>query len=153
MLHSFYNTGNFVQGFSNGYVSRVLSNLPDKAPVQTAATTTTIPPIHLVNAAHKPTIAEVIRPKPATVQPATVTMEKPIEPGQSHNGQDVQDKKNPASAYVYQPNSNANADNTVTEGQQGLEGQQEVSAKPKPPKAPSINVYEDNAYSVMVYSR
>lgn len=153
---SAYNTGNFVQGFRNGYVSRVLSNLPDQAQAQTAATTTTVQPIPLVNAAHQPTLAEFVRPKPATAQPVMVTVEKPIEPGQAHDGQGVPDKKSPAvaSAYVYQSNSNANADDdTVTAGQPGLEGQPGVSAQPKPPKAPAINVYEDNAYSVMVYSR
>ena len=89
-----------------------------------------------------------------------VTVEKPIEPGQAHDGQGVPDKQKPASAYVYQTayvyqrDSNANADDdTVTAGQPGLEGQPGVSAQPKPPKAPAINVYEDNAYSVMVYSR
>lgn len=155
---SAYNTGNFVQGFRNGYVSRVLSNLPDQA--QTVATTTTVQPIPLVNAAHKPTLAEFVRPTPATAQPVMVTVEKPIEPGQAHDGQGVPDKQKPASAYVYQTayvyqrDSNANADDdTVTAGQPGLEGQPGVSAQPKPPKAPAINVYEDNAYSVMVYSR
>ena len=76
---SAYNTGNYVQGFRNGYVNKVLSNMPDKAQVQTAETSTGVQPIPLVNAAHKPTIAEVIRPKPAMAQLATVTVEKPIE--------------------------------------------------------------------------
>jgi type IV secretion system protein VirB1 len=71
---SAYNTGNFVQGFRNGYVGKVLRNMPDKAQMQTAETSTGVQPIPLVNAAHKPTIAEVIRPKPATAQPATVTV-------------------------------------------------------------------------------
>jgi type IV secretion system protein VirB1 len=76
---SAYNTGNYVQGFRNGYVNKVLSNMPDKAQMQTAETSTGVQPIPLADAAHKPTIAEVIRPKPATAQPATVTVEKPIE--------------------------------------------------------------------------
>ena len=76
---SAYNTGNFVQGFRNGYVGKVLRNMPDKASTVDNAPAT-VQPIPLVNAAHKPTIAEVIRPKPAMAQPATVTVEKPIEP-------------------------------------------------------------------------
>ena len=75
---SAYNTGNYVQGFRNGYVGKVLSNMPDKASTVDDAPAT-VQPIPLVNAAHKPTLAEVIRPKPATAQPATVTVEKPIE--------------------------------------------------------------------------
>lgn len=76
---SAYNTGNFVQGFRNGYVGKVLRNMPDKAQMQTAETSTGVQPIPLADAAHKPKLAEVIRPKPATAQPATVTVEKPIE--------------------------------------------------------------------------
>jgi len=79
---SAYNTGNYVQGFSNGYVNKVLSNMPDKAQMHTAENSTGVQPIPLVNASQKPTIAEVIRPKPATAQPAMVTVEKPIEPAQ-----------------------------------------------------------------------
>ncbi len=75
---SAYNTGNFVQGFRNGYVGKVLRNMPDKASTVDDAPAK-VQPIPLVDAAHKPTIAEVIRPKPATAQPATVTVEKPIE--------------------------------------------------------------------------
>ena len=71
---SAYNTGNFLQGFRNGYVGKVLRNMPDKASIVENAPAT-VQPIPLVNASHKPTIAEVIRPKPAMV-----TVEKPIEP-------------------------------------------------------------------------
>ena len=52
--------------------------MPDKASTVDDAPAT-VQPIPLVNAAHKPTIAEVIRPKPAMAQLATVTVEKPIE--------------------------------------------------------------------------
>ena len=75
---SAYNTGNFLQGFRNGYVSKVLRNMPNKASTVDDAQAT-VQPIPLVDVAHKPTIAEVIRPKPATAQLATVTVEKPIE--------------------------------------------------------------------------
>ena len=78
---SAYNTGNFVQGFSNGYVGKVLRNMPDKASTVDHFPAS-VQPIPLANAAHKPTIAEVIRPKAsvsATAQTATVTVGKPIE--------------------------------------------------------------------------
>jgi len=78
---SAYNTGNFVQGFSNGYVDKVLRNMPDKASTVDHFPAT-VQPIPLANAAHKPTITEVIRPKSsATAQAATVTVEKPVEQG------------------------------------------------------------------------
>ena len=76
---SAYNTGNFVQGFSNGYVGKVLRNMPDKASTVDHFPAT-VQPIPLVNAVSKPTIAEVIRPKAlAPAQAATVTVEKPVE--------------------------------------------------------------------------
>ena len=76
---SAYNTGNFVQGFRNGYVGKVLRNMPNQASTVDDAPAT-VQPIPLADAAHKPTIAEVIRPKPAMAQPATVTVENSLEP-------------------------------------------------------------------------
>ena len=76
---SAYNTGNFVQGFSNGYVGKVLRNMPDKASTVDHSPAT-VQPIRLINAVSKPTIAEVVRPKSsAPAQLATVTVEKPVE--------------------------------------------------------------------------
>ena len=134
---SAYNTGNFVQGFRNGYVDKVLRNMPEKASTADNAPAT-VQPIPLVNAAHKLTIADVIRPKQTTVQPATVAVGKVAEtPNET------------ISTMVYQ---------TALIDTKNIKKPNEANPvdPEKPTKQPEqkINVYqESNAQSVMVYSQ
>jgi type IV secretion system protein VirB1 len=130
---STYNTGNFVQGFKNGYVQKVLSNMPEKAqPQATESAITAVQPIPLVNATRKATVADFAKPKSVQTQPATVTVEKPTVPNKA------------PSAFVYQMASN--------ETNTPMEAKPADLEKPTQQPEPTINVYtKGNAQSVMVY--
>jgi len=66
---SAYNTGNFWQGFANGYVQKVLDNWPDTTTVPTA-----VQPIPLVNG-QNPMASDLVRPKNLETQPVSLAVE------------------------------------------------------------------------------
>lgn len=68
---SAYNTGNFRQGFANGYVQKVLNNLPDTATAPIA-----VQPIPLMNG-QKPIASDLVRPKNSETQRASLAVEHP----------------------------------------------------------------------------
>jgi len=72
---SAYNTGNFRQGFENGYVQKVLNNLPDNAQSPSSSTlAVAVQPIPLVNG-QKPIASDLVRPKNPETQTASPTVE------------------------------------------------------------------------------
>ena len=75
---SAYNTGNFIQGFENGYVQKVIDNLPDKArsPASATAPTVAVQPIPLVNG-NKPALPYAAKARHPDSQPASLSVEQP----------------------------------------------------------------------------
>ena len=77
---SAYNTGNFIQGFSNGYVEKVLNNMPDKSISPSSSTlSTTVQPIPLVNSKNS-TLPYLVKAKHPDTQPASLTVDHPQKP-------------------------------------------------------------------------
>ena len=75
---SAYNTGNFIQGFENGYVQKVIDNLPDKArsPASATAPTVAVQPIPLVNG-NKPALPYSAKAQHPDSQPASLSVGQP----------------------------------------------------------------------------
>jgi type IV secretion system protein VirB1 len=70
---SAYNTGNFIQGFENGYVHKVIDNLPDKARSPASATASmAVQPRPLVNG-NKPALPYAAKAKHPDSQPASLS--------------------------------------------------------------------------------
>ncbi len=121
---SAYNTGNFIQGFSNGYVQKVLNNMPNKFISPSSSTlSTAVQPIPLVNS-QKPTLPYTVKAKFPDIQSVSLTVDYP----QKATSATV------PTAFVY--STGGNRENPV----QG-------STSPEP----SINVYGANPSNVMVY--
>ena len=74
---SAYNTGNFIQGFENGYVQKVIDNLPDKARSPASAKAPmAVQPIPLVNG-NKPALPYAAKAQHPDSQPASLSVEHP----------------------------------------------------------------------------
>ena len=74
---SAYNTGNFTQGFENGYVQKVIDNLPDKARSTASATASmAVQPIPLVNG-NKPALPYAAKAQHPDSQPASLSVGQP----------------------------------------------------------------------------
>jgi len=121
---SAYNTGNFVRGFHNGYVQKVLDNMPDKAQSPPPATASlAVRPIPLADS-HKPAPPHPVEPKPTTTPILQASLTGENQP-------------KPLTAFVYQNGGNAMDTHSKTAEATAAE--------------PSVNVYSSNATNAMVY--
>ena len=76
---SAYNTGNFIQRLQNGYVQKVLKNMPNKTQFQPQNQLLTVKPIPLINSTHRQEPTDIISQNTAETKLATVTIEKTTE--------------------------------------------------------------------------
>ncbi len=121
---SAYNTGNFMQGFANGYVEKVLNNMAEKSISPSSSTlSTTVQPIPLVNS-QKPTLPYPVKVKHPDIQPAGLAVDHPQKPPPA----------TVPTAFVYSTGGN-----------------RESTAQDPASPEPSANVYGGNPSNVMVY--
>jgi len=119
---SAYNTGNFIQGFANGYVEKVMNNLTDKS-ISSSAPPTAVQPIPLVNS-QKPTLPYTLKAKHPDIRPASLTVDHPQKAASA----------TVPTAFVYPTGGN-----------------RESTAQDPASPEPSANVYGGNPSNVMVY--